>query len=210
MSKNTYTTGKGIVGAYAFITSPAKKYKSEEKEYKATVTICKEDGEALIVEMENARNEFRKEYKKKKGTNLPNGDICKIKQKGKIDEETGDFVADESGEYEVKLQKDVKKGSIKVIDSQLQDVTNKISGIGEGSEVRCMLRITCCEIGGKALVTLTPIAVQLLKLVEYGGVSDEEIASEFSVEDGYTFTASEDKAEEGNEETEEDDEEADF
>lgn len=73
-----------------------------------------------------------------------------------------------------------------------------------------MLRITCCEIGGKALVTLTPIAVQLLKLVEYGGVSDEEIASEFSVEDGYTFTASEDKAEEGNEETEEDDEEADF
>ena len=55
MSKNTYTTGKGIVGAYAFITSPAKKYKSEEKEYKATVTICKEDGEALIVEMENAR-----------------------------------------------------------------------------------------------------------------------------------------------------------
>lgn len=210
MSKNTYTTGKGIVGAYAFITSPAKKYKSEEKEYKATVTICKEDGEALIAEMENVRNEFRKEYKKKKGKNLPNGDICKIKPKGKIDEETGDFVADKSGEYEVKLQKDVKKGSIKVIDSQLQDVTNKISGIGEGSEVRCMLRITCCEIGGKALVTLTPIAVQLLKLVEYGGVSDEEIASEFSVEDGYTFTASEDKAEEGNEETEEDDEEADF
>ena len=140
------------------------------------------------------------------GKNLPNGDICKIKPKGKIDEETGDFVADKSGEYEVKLKKDVKKGPIKVIDSQLQDVTNKISGIGEGSEVRCMLRITCCEIGGKALVTLTPIA----KLVEYGGVSDEEIASEFSVEDGYTFTASEDKAEEGNEETEEDDEEADF
>lgn len=210
MSKNTYITGKGIVGAYAFITSPAKKYKSEEKEYKATVTICKEDGEALIAEMENVRNEFRKEYKKKKGKNLPNGDICKIKPKGKIDEETGDFVADKSGEYEVKLKKDVKKGSIKVIDSQLQDVTNKISGIGEGSEVRCMLRITCCEIGGEALVTLTPIAVQLLKLVEYGGVSDEEIASEFSVEDGYTFTASEDKAEEGNEETEEDDEEADF
>lgn len=210
MAKNIYTTGKGVVGAFAFLTKPAKKYKSDGKEYKATVTICKEDGEALVAEMESVRDKFRKEYKKQKGKAIPNGDICLIKQKGKVDEETGDFIPDKSGEYEVKLKKDVKKGSIKVIDSQLQDVTNKISGIGEGSEVRCMLRITCCEIGGKALVTLTPIAVQLLKLVEYGGVSDEEIASEFSVEDGYTFTASEDKAEEGNEETEEDDEEADF
>lgn len=210
MTKNIYTTGKGVVGAYAFITTPHKKYKSEELEYQATVTLCKEDAEALIAEMENVRNEFRKEYKKKKGKALPNGDICKIKPKGKIDEESGDFVADKSGEYELKLQKDVKKGSIKIIDSQLQDVTNKISGIGEGSEIKCMLRITCCEVGGKALVTLVPVAVQILKLVEYGGVSDEEIAAEFSVEEGYTFTDSENESEENNEETEEDDEEADF
>ena len=210
MTKNIYTTDRGVVGAYAFITAPAKKYKSEEKEYKATVTLCKEDGEALIAEMENVRNEYRKEYKKKKGKALPNGDICKIKPKGKIDEETGDFVADKSGEYELKLQKDVKKGSIKIIDSQLQDVTTKIPGIGEGSEIKCMLRISCCEVGGKALVTLVPVAIQVLKLVEYGGVSDEDIAAEFSVEEGFTFTASENKAEDTEEETKEDDEEADF
>ena len=211
MTKNIYTTGRGIVGAYAFITTPHKKYKSEELEYQATVTLCKEDAEALIAEMENVRNEYRKEYKKKKGKVLPNGDICKIKPKGKIDEETGDFVADKFGEYELKLQKDVKKGSIKVIDSQLQDVTTKISGIGEGSEIKCMLRISCYEVGGKALVTLVPVAVQVLKLVEYGGVSDEDIAAEFSVEEGFTFTASENTAEDTEEETqEEDDEEADF
>lgn len=210
MAKNIYTTGKGVVGAFAFITTPAKKYKSEEKEYKATVTICKEDGEALISAMEDARKEFRKEYKEKNGKTLPNGDICKIKQKGKIDEETGEFVADKSGEYEVKLQKDVKKGSIKVIDSQLQDITTKISGIGEGSEVRCMFRISCCAVGGQVLVTLVPVAVQLLKLVEYGGVSDEEIAAEFSVEDGFTFSESEDTSEENNDEIDEEDEEADF
>lgn len=210
MAKNIYTTGKGVVGAFAFLTKPAKKYKSDGKEYKATVTICKEDGEALVAEMESVRDKFRKEYKKQKGKAIPNGDICLIKQKGNVDEETGDFIPDKSGEYELSLKKDTKKGFIKIIDSYLKDVTSKISSIGEGSEVRCMLRIECYNIGGRALVTLAPMAVQLLKLVEYGGVSDEEIAAEFSVEDGFTFSESEDTSEENNDEIDEEDEEADF
>ena len=193
MSK-TFTTGIGVVGAYAFITKPHKKYKSEELEYQATVTLSKADGEALIAEMEQARNEFRQDYKKKKGKVLPNGELYKIKVKGKVDEETGDFVRDASGEYELKLQKDAKKGSIKVVDTKCNDVTTKVTGIGEGSTMKVMLNINACEVGGKAIVTVSPIAVQIIDLVEYGGVSDESVKAAFGVVDGgYVFTEEETK-----------------
>lgn len=211
MSKNIYTTGKAKVGAFAFINKPTKKYKSEALEYKCTLTLCKEDGEALIAAMEQARNEFRKEYKKKEGKTLPNGDICKIKPKGDIDEETGNFIADKLGEYVVKLQKDVTKGTIKIIDASLTDITNKISGISEGSEVRAMLYIECFAIGGEAIVTLKPAALQLLKLVEFGEVSDEEITAEFNVEeDGFTYKEQVSEDTQKALEEQEDDEEADF
>lgn len=188
MSK-TFTTGIGVVGAYAFINQPKKKYKSEELEYSATVTLSKSDGEALIAEMEQARNEFRQDYKKKKGKVLPNGELYKIKIKGKVDEETGDFVRDASGEYELKLQKDAKKGSIKVVDTKCNDVTTKVTGIGEGSTMKVMLNINACEVGGKAIVTVSPIAVQIIDLVEYGGVSDESVKAAFGIVDGgYVFT----------------------
>lgn len=187
MSK-TFTTGIGVVGKYAFIDHPKKKYKSEELEYTATLTLSKLDGEALIAEMEQTRNEFRQEYKKKKGKVLPNGELYKIKIKGKVDEETGDFVRDASGEYELKLQKDAKKGSIKIVDAKCNDVTTKITGIGEGSTMKVMLNINPCEIGGKAIVTVSPIAVQVIDLVEYGGVSEETIKAGFGVVDGgYVF-----------------------
>lgn len=187
MSK-TFTTGIGVVGKYAFIDHPKKKYKSEELEYTATLTLSKLDGEALIAEMEQARNEFRQAYKKKKGKVLPNGELYKIKIKGKVDEETGEFVRDVSGEYELKLQKDAKKGCIKIVDAKCNDVTTKVTGIGEGSTMKVMLNINPCEIGGKAIVTVSPIAVQVIDLVEYGGVSEETIKAGFGVVDGgYVF-----------------------
>ena len=144
--------------------------------------------------MEQARNEFRQDYKKKKGKVLPNGELYKIKIKGKVDEETGDFVRDASGEYELKLQKDAKKGSIKVVDTKCNDVTTKVTGIGEGSTMKVMLNINACEIGGKAIVTVSPVAVQIIDLVEYGGVSETTIKDAFGVvEGGYVFTEEETK-----------------
>jgi hypothetical protein len=190
---------------------PGKKFKSIKEEYKATVILTQADGEKLTKAMIDAQATFRKSEKAKTGKTLPNGEMYRLKQKGTTDD-NGNFIADASGTYELKLQRDVEKGKIKIIDCSIppEDITTKAPAIAEGSSVRVMLTINPYNDKGKVSVSLTPVAVQLVELVEYGGVSMEEITDGFGEFEG-GYVASESSVEESTSETtEEVDEEQGF
>lgn len=182
MSK--FVTGVGVVGAYCYLNKPQTgKFGTA---YKATVTLDKKDGEALMTAMQKAQAEFRTSHKKKTGKGLPNGELFRLKQNGDVNDD-GEFIPSADGTYELKVEKDVKKGNIKIIDCSKPpaDITKDSPKIAEGSKVRVMLVINPYNDKGKVSVSLTPVAVQLVELVEYGGVSMEEITDGFDEIEGY-------------------------
>lgn len=199
---------EGICGAYTFLTSTKKKYKSEEKEYTAKLIVDGATGKAFEKLLVDARTAKIKKLKED-GKKVTPGEIYKIKPLGETNDD-GDFIADPSGNYEIKIQLDEKnkqgvKQKLIILDSNAT-VKKDPPAIGEGSKVSVCFLPNTFEMAGQVKVSPKPLAVQVIELVEFGGVSVEDIVScAGTYEGGYTGDDDEESTDEENiSETEED------
>lgn len=106
--------------------------------------------------------------------------------KMELDEETGE----ETGRVLFKLNVknvELKDGSIwdrkpKQFDAKLNQVQENIA---TGSEIYANVELYCWDAGGSKGVTLQPLAIQIVKLVAFGGGIDASSFGFESVKDGF-------------------------
>jgi len=116
-------------------------------------------------------------------------DICQLDEENKgvvlqdnlevknVGDERGDFIT-------AKMKVKRKDGSLnqppKVVDSQLNPITNTL--VGNGSKIKVSYRPFEWNFGGRSGVSAGLNSVQVLELVEY---NPDGVGSEFMVEEGY-------------------------
>lgn len=151
------TSPKGIA-KYPWLTKPDTKFK-EEGEYKVDLVVSKKDAEPLIKSITAARDKFAASEKAKKKAPLPWADDVddngkktgKVVFKFRVKAKTGDW------DRKPKLF-DTKGGRV-------SDVS-----VGGGTTMKVSFDLYTWNVASLgAGVTLQPVAVQLIDLVEYQG-----------------------------------------
>jgi hypothetical protein len=205
-----YVTGKGELTGFIALIKPSTKF-NKKGTYTANILLDAEEGKALEAKAKEVRTEQFKQFgKKTKVTDLP------IKPYEIVDAETGEVSADPEGRYVLKTSASayIENGKIgrriPIINAKKQPV--KSVSVGEGTIARLGVTLSGYSVAGKTGVSAKLGMVQIIELVEYvgGGFSMDE----FDEEDGFDGVGDEftDEPVETSdaEDTEEDDEEADF
>lgn len=208
--KEKYVTGKGELTGFIALIKPSTKF-NKSGVYTANILLSAEEGKALEAKAKDVRTEQFKQYgKKTKVTDLP------IKPYEIVDAETGEVSKDPEGRYVLKTSASayIENGKIgrriPIINAKKQPVKN--ISIGEGTIARLGIVLSGYSVAGKTGVSAKLGLVQIIELVEYvgGGFSMDEFDEEEGF-DGVGDDFTDDKVETSDaEDTDEDDEEADF
>lgn len=192
--KKTYekkTTPKGTL-AWAFLTKPAKKYKSEDKEYKTDLILDPSEDDVIefiryITEKVNESViKAQEELKEKKKFADAKQVKPKLPYKAQYDEEGNETGLITMTFKTNELTKDGKKKSIGLFDSKAKPINpNDISiGAGTVAKVNFSLDTYYNPVTKEAGIKPYLNAVQIIELVSFGGGGGDASLFGFGEEEG--------------------------
>ena len=187
--KKKYTTGKGELTGFLAINKPSQQYDT----YNVQILLSKQEGAALVKELEDLRQEqFIVSGKKGKLVEVP----CKPYT---IQDDTGKETPDPEGRYILKAggKGHNSKGEAlpkpKLFNAKLQPITGQVN-IGEGTTARLSVVFSGYKAPIGIGITAKLKGCQIINLVEY--TSSGCSASDFDVEeDGFDGVGEEVKEE---------------
>ncbi|ARV77597.1 single stranded DNA binding protein [Pasteurella phage vB_PmuP_PHB02] len=199
--RQTYTvavTGVGMVGDYPYIAKPdfgTGSFKSAHGNYKFTLIMDKEDPKCI--QLMNLIDEGYEENLENLRADLNNSSAKQVRGKKppKIEEGDKPYFDNEDGTVTFKLAchagfTDKKTGEARKINLPVTDtkgtVLKNVPNIGANSEVK--VKVQLVPYGSTAFpasIKLRPLAVMLVKLVEYGAQGDTLDWGDEEVEEGY-------------------------
>lgn len=191
MSKSKIHVSLKGTAVFPSLNAPDPKY----GRLKVKLLMSKEDSDKMKAEYDAAFKElYAAELAKQKKQKIPLSDNCPFQPQTREDgTETGMMLVGFSrkGSYTDKTGK-VIATRLSIVDSQKNPINDEI---WSGSELKIAFTYRGYVTSGKFGVSLTPVAVQVLKLVTRGdnsGVAD----AVFNSEDGYVSSESEEEGEE--------------
>lgn len=204
--KEKYTTGKGSLTGYITLTKPSKQYGT----YTANILLSKKEGEEIVAKLKELRKE---QYKlcNNKGTlkDLPCAPYTIY------DEDKGENIPDKEGRYLLKTANKAfnKDGKLvfkpQFINAKKEFITGDLS-VGEGTIAKLSVVFEGYKAGANVGISSKLIGGQIIELVEYSGKPTIS-TDDFDEEEGFDGVGEEVKEESPKaEDTDADDEEADF